>query len=154
MTKYVVSAQPGTRTCKTAGELTCTVTGLQNGDPYTFSVAAENAVGSSAPSAVVVATPTAGSTPTPPPRGPAPLLIWVQEKVKGKKVVLKWGASNATSYRVRLSKPGSKSKFRKWVTTSRTTVKFKVKRHRNYRFQIIATGPGGSSPAQTWVFRS
>lgn len=50
--RYVVSASPGDRQCMAqAPHLTCVVSGLTNGVPYTFTVTAVNAVGSSAPSA-------------------------------------------------------------------------------------------------------
>ncbi|HVX21247.1 MAG TPA: fibronectin type III domain-containing protein [Acidimicrobiales bacterium] len=45
VTGYTVTSVPGGRTCSTAGELHCTVTGLANGTAYTFVVRATNAVG-------------------------------------------------------------------------------------------------------------
>lgn len=52
VTRFVATASPGGGTC-TGGPSTtsCTVSGLSNGQPYTFTVAAENANGSSEPSA-------------------------------------------------------------------------------------------------------
>jgi uncharacterized protein YkwD len=44
---YDVTAAPGGATCTTSGATTCTVTGLTNGTPYTFTVTATNAVGTS-----------------------------------------------------------------------------------------------------------
>ena len=63
ITHYTVTSSPGSKSCTTAGEPDCTVTGLSNGTHYTFKVSAKNARGTgaaSAPSASV--TPT--STPT------------------------------------------------------------------------------------------
>ncbi len=58
ITGYTVTSSPGGFTCtKAAPPLTCTVTGLTNGTPYTFSVTATNSTGTgeaSLPSNVVV----------------------------------------------------------------------------------------------------
>lgn len=57
ITSYVVTAQPGGATCSTSAtapavaDRTCVVTGLSNGTPYTFTVVAANAAGSSPVSA-------------------------------------------------------------------------------------------------------
>ena len=57
ITGYTVTASPGGATCAwTTGPLTCTVTGLTNGTPYTFTAVATNAAGTgpaSAPSDAV-----------------------------------------------------------------------------------------------------
>ncbi len=48
-TSYTVTASPGGATCS-SGVSSCTLTGLTNGSPYTFTVIAENSAGSSPPS--------------------------------------------------------------------------------------------------------
>ena len=50
ITSYTVVASPGGQTCGASGPLTCNVSGLTNGTPYTFTVVAHNSIGDGPPS--------------------------------------------------------------------------------------------------------
>ena len=51
ITGYTVASSPGGKSCTTTGALSCTVPGLVNGTPYTFTVKATNGVGTGSASA-------------------------------------------------------------------------------------------------------
>jgi hypothetical protein len=55
---YTVSISPGPLTCTTTHDF-CTITGLANGTPYSFTVSASNSIGTSIPSNTVSITPAA-----------------------------------------------------------------------------------------------
>jgi hypothetical protein len=69
ITGYTATSSPGGFTCGASGT-SCTVTGLTNGQAYTFTVTATNSQGDSSPSAPSSAvTPSPGPQPPPPPAG-------------------------------------------------------------------------------------
>jgi hypothetical protein len=67
ITGYTVTSSPGGVTCTTTGALTCVVTGLTNGTPFTFTVTATNVAGTGPTSlASTAVTPTAITAPVAP----------------------------------------------------------------------------------------
>lgn len=68
ITGYTVTATPGGATCSTTTELSCVVTGLSSGMTYSYSVVANNAIGTSGVHSTTV-------TYVPPPAPPAPVNI-------------------------------------------------------------------------------
>jgi hypothetical protein len=84
---YTVTASPGGAQCFTTGALFCSLDGLQNGTPYTFTVVATNGIGDSQPSTPASATPTA--VPAPP--------TAVTGVGADSKVTVSWTASESSS---------------------------------------------------------
>ena len=77
----------------------------------------------------------------------------VKAVVKKGKVKITWKAvPAATSYRVRISKPGGK-KYKAWKTTSKRVFKAKVRKGKKYRFQVAAIAAGGRGPVTTIRFK-
>ena len=108
-------------------------------------MSARNAVGMSAPSA-----PSAAVTPKTAIPG---MVAGVKAVVKKGKVKITWKAvPAASSYRVRISKPGGK-KYKAWKTTSKRVFKTKVVKGKKYRFQVAAIGAGGRGPVTTIRFK-
>lgn len=145
--KYVVQASPGGQSCSTTGSLSCVVSGLANGETYTFTVTALNSVGSGVASA---------------PSSAAKLLAGPGRPtgIKGTGFLnsanLSWkapksaGGSRITKYTVTVS-PGGKV-----VTTKKLSTNIKgLKSGTSYTFVIRAfnsKGPGltaSSKPIRT-----
>lgn len=138
ITDYVVVASPGDLTCTTTG-LSCVVTGLSNGNAYSFTVTAVNGVGSGAPSPPseakkLLAVPT------------APLRV--RAKLDGTAAIVEWTAPKSTGG-LRLvkyivtSSPGGRE-----CTTKKQTCRVTgLERGRDYVFLVQAVNARGKGLA-------
>lgn len=154
ITVYTATASPGGQQCSTVGDTTCTITGLINGTTYMVTATAGNSIGVSMPSQPSLAvTPRAPFIPPPPNTAPSPgKVTGVKAKVRDGKVTIRWRpVAGISVYRVRISKPGAKT-FNTWKLTTKRLFKAKVRKDKQYRFQVRALGAGGSGPVATIRF--
>ena len=68
--------------------------------------------------------------------------------------ILSWApATNATSYRFRISWPNRSKRWTRWATTPNTWMKVtRLHRGAKYRFQVQAVSSGGQSAVKQWRF--
>ncbi|WGX94628.1 fibronectin type III domain-containing protein [Nocardioides sp. L-11A] len=135
--RYTVLSSPAGAACATTTDLTCTVTGLENGTAYTFTVIATNAVGNSGASAA--------SDPVTPAGRPAPVAKPTAVAADGSATVT-WtpGASNGasvTGYTVTAA-PGGKTATVGGGTTTATLSG--LTNGTAYTFTVAATNPVGT----------
>ena len=141
VTQYRVFSSPGGQVCVTA-QLTCTATGLANGQPYSFTVIASSSVGDSPPSRSLTATPLAD------PPGP-PVLTSVT--ARDKQAVVTWdppasdGGAPITEYRVNSSIGGQVCTVAATAPPLTCTVSGLVN-GRYYSFWVTAVNSAGESP--------
>ncbi len=134
---YTVTSNPGGMTCITA-TTSCTVSGLTNGTPYTFTVVATNVKGSGAPSA-----PSAPVTPRTVPGVPT----GVTGVAGNAQVTVSWtapasnGGSPITGYTATAS-PGGAS----CTTATTTCIVTGLTNGTSYVFRVTATNAAGVSP--------
>ena len=88
-----------------------------------------------------------------PPAQPPKKVTGVKAALGKGRVKITWKAvAGATSYRVRISKPGGK-KYKAWKTTSKRTFTAKVRKGKKYRVQVAAIATGGRGPVTTIRFK-
>ncbi len=159
ITSYTVTSAPDGRRCTTPG-LTCTVTGLRNGQGYTFTVAATNVRGAGRASI-------ASERVTP--KAPAPVTskakigpvgrLRVQVRAVGPKksvAVFRWRAApDAKSHQVRVTAPGG-HRFGSWRSLTAGHLRYvaHLKRDRRYSVQVRGMGDTQSGPVRRIRFRT
>ncbi len=143
ITSYTVTSSPGGQSCVwTSGPLTCTVNGLSNGTPYTFSVTATNGVGTGPASSASTAV-----TPAAVPGAPT----GVSATAGNSSAAVSWSApasngSTITSYTV-TSSPGGQSCV--WTSGPLTCTVNGLSNGTPYTFSVTATNGVGTGPASS-----
>ena len=154
ITGYTATSSPDNMTCATAG-LSCTVSGLTNGTPHTFTVTATNAVGpgpASAPSNSV--TPSASiDTTAPVVSAPAGVLFAPQALGTTARLRLAWLAATDPSGIARYELQ-SKKRTRAWINVAltsptATSADVALVPNKKYAFRLRATDGAGNVGA--WV---
>jgi outer membrane protein assembly factor BamB len=142
---YTVTSDPDAKTCAwTSGPLSCTVTGLTNGTPYTFTVAATTAVGTGPASS-----PSSSVTPVTPPMLPGPP-AGVSAVAGNASAVVSWtapaddGGSPVSAYTI-TSNPGSRTCG--WSSGPLTCTVTGLTNGQAYTFSVTATNGVGTGPA-------
>ena len=142
VTAYTVTSSPGGATCDwSSGPLSCTVPGLTNGTPYTFTVTATNAVGPGPPSA-----PSAPVTPAAVPSAPTGVTATAgkaQAQVSWSPPASTGGAPIST-YLV-TSVPNGKTCS--WTVGPLTCTVTGLTNGTSYTFDVVAHNAVGDSPA-------
>ena len=139
ITSYSVLSSPGGFTCTTA-TTTCTVTGLTNGTPYTFTVTATNAAGSGSASAA-----SAAATPATVPGAPTGVTASSNGNTQS---LVSWsvpsssGGTPITGYTV-TSSPGAQT----CSTSTTSCVVAGLTNGTAYTFTVTATNAAGTGPA-------
>jgi Fibronectin type III domain/Putative Ig domain len=139
ITGYSATASPGGLTCTSTGATGCAVTGLTNGAPYTFTVTATNAVGTSA-----VSPPSLPITPASVTSAPTTVIA----AGGNASALVSWtapmndGGAPVTGYTV-TSSPGTKTCATGGATSC---VVPGIANGTTYTFRVVATNTAGDSP--------
>lgn len=144
ITHYTVTSDPGSHTCTTAS-LTCTVTGLTNGRPYTFTVIATSDAGSGPASAPSNSVHPAG----------------MPGRVHGAKatshptgVRVTWTAAAANGAKIRSYQIVASTGAQRTVRGSLHAVTFgKLRPGSHVRFRVRASNHVGTGPWSAWTKR-
>ncbi|MER7008038.1 fibronectin type III domain-containing protein, partial [Dactylosporangium sp. NPDC000555] len=138
VTGYTVTASPGGETCTTTGT-SCTVTGLTDGTPYTFTVVASGPGGTSAPSMPSAAQVT----------GPPPAPVSVSVTPGDRQLGVQWtpgaigaGTTGVTGHTATVT-PGGQSCSASGAATHCTITG--LANGTPYIVSVVATGPAGTS---------
>ena len=140
ITGYTVTPSGSGVPCTTTGALTCTVTGLTNGTPYTFTVTATNSSGTggpSGPSNSVTPAPTVPDKPTgvAATAGTAAALIsWIAPANNGGSAIINYTVT---------SSPGGQT----CTTSGLSCAVGGLTNGTTYRFTVTATNTSGTGPA-------
>ncbi|MDQ6524099.1 fibronectin type III domain-containing protein [Nocardioides sp. LHD-245] len=140
ITSYTVVASPGGKACAATDGLSCTVTGLQNGQAYTFTVVASSALGNSPASPASAAVTPAGlpgapGTPVAERGNESATVTWPAADGNGAEI---------TGYTVTASPGGSEVTVAGGTTTAGVTG---LTNGTAYTFTVVATSAVGDSAA-------
>jgi hypothetical protein len=149
VTSYKVTATPGGATCVTVFTA-CQISGLQNGNPYTFTVQAANSLGFSPAKAT-----SAAVTPKAPPSIPRTLSVAFAKKAT---VTAKWKAPThangapVTGYQVKWTVVATGTSTA-WINTAKTSAtKAGFAKGQKLIVQVRAVNAAGTSPIASLKF--
>jgi hypothetical protein len=152
ITGYLVTAKPGGKTCPaTSAQRSCTVTGLTNGNPYTFTVRATNAGSKSSTTAASVAVyagaPTVART------------LAVSFPLTPHSATVTWlapkyiNSGSVTGYRVRWCKANTCSAWSNLPASARSATTSGRTKNVTYRLEVQAKNGSGYGPVASKTFK-
>jgi hypothetical protein len=140
VTGYIVTANPGGKTCSTTTETTCAISGLNNNTSYTFTVVADSEKGASLPS-------TGSFAVTPSGKPFAPTNVLVSDIGKGTITRVSWTASDANGSAITQYSVTSVPAGASCAPTSDTFCDLGgLVSGTSYTFRVYAANANGDSP--------